>query len=76
MDWCIRRELDGILTDNVPQALEMCETYKEKRRYRWSAKMVFGFTVLNFWIYLFGVVFRQRYGTCIDRPVERKKKDK
>ena len=76
MDWCIRRGLDGILTDNVPQALAMCETYKEERTYRWPVKMLLGFIHLNFWIYLFGVVFRRRYGTCIDGQVEVDRKDK
>lgn len=62
--------MDGIITDNVPQALEMCETHKEDRRYRWSINVLFGFIKLNFWIYLFGVAFRRRHGTCIDRPPE------
>ena len=66
IDWCIRREMDGLITDNVPKALEMCETYREERRYYWSMHMVLGLLKLNFWIYLFGFVFRRRYGTCIN----------
>ena len=66
MDWCIGRGMDGMITDNVPKALEMCETYGEKRRYYWSLNVLLGLVKLNFWIYLFGVVFRRRYGTCID----------
>lgn len=67
MDWCIRRGMDGIITDNVPKFLEMCETYKEERRYRWSMNVLLGYIKLNFWIYLFGLAFRRRHGTCIDR---------
>lgn len=70
MDWCIRRGVDGIITDNVPKLLKMCETYKEERRYRWSLNVVLEFIRLNFWFYLFGVVIRRRHGTCIDRRGE------
>ena len=76
IDWCIRWGLDGILTDNVPQALEMCESYNEKRRYRWSLKTMFGFVYLNIWIYLFGVVFRKRYGASITRQANVEKKSR
>ena len=74
IDWCIRRGLDGILTDNVPQALEMCERYNQERRYRWSLKTLLGFVHLNIWIYLFGVVFRRRYGTSIHKRSSGEKK--
>ena len=70
IDWCIRRGLDGIITDNLPKVLEMCETYGEGRRYYWSMNVLLGFIRLNFWIYLFGLVFRRRYGTCIARRDE------
>ena len=59
--------MDGIITDNVPKFLELCEPYKEERKYRWSMNVLLGYIILNFWIYLFGVAFRQRHGTCIDR---------
>lgn len=70
VDWCIRRGVDGIITDDVPKVLKMCEIFTEERRYRWSLKLLLGFITINFWIYLFGVVFSRRYGTCIDRRVE------
>ena len=62
--------MDGIITDNVPKALKMCESHKEDKRYRWSMNVLLGFIYLNFWIPLFGVAFRQRHGTCIDRGSE------
>ena len=71
IDWCIGQGVDGIITDDVPKALKLCETYQGKSRYSWSWKMGWGFLKLNFWLYLWGVVFRKRYGTCIDMPVKR-----
>lgn len=62
--------MDGIVTDNVPKFLKMCETFKEDRKYRWPVKYLLVFTYFNVWVYLFGVVFRRRYGTCIERQVE------
>ena len=70
MDWCIRREMDGVIVENVPKFLEMCETYTEERTYRWSLKLLLGFAYFNFWVYLFGVEFRRRYGSCIDDRIE------
>ena len=70
MDWCIRRGVDGIVTDNVPKFLEMCETFKEEKRYRWPMKLLLGFAYFNVWVYLFSTVFGRRYGTCIYRRVE------
>ena len=70
MDWCIRREMDGVIVENVPKFLEMCETYKEEQTYRWSLKLLLGFAYFNFWVYLFGVEFRRRYGSCIENRVE------
>lgn len=70
MDWCIRREVDGIVTDNIPKFLEMCQTFEEERRYRWPVKLLLGFIYFNFWVYLFSLLFRRRYGTCIDRRIK------
>ena len=70
MDWCIRRGLDGIVTDDIPKLLEMCETFENERRYRWPVKMLLGFAYFNVWVYLFSAVFRRHYGTCIHKQVE------
>lgn len=70
MDWCIRRGIDGIVVDNVPKFLEMCETYQEEKKCSWPLETLLRFAYFNFWVYLFGAVFHRRYGTCIDRPVE------
>ena len=70
MDWCIRQGMDGIVVNDVPKFLEMCETYKEEKKYSWPLKMLLGFAYFNFWVYLFSAVFHRRYGTCIDRRVE------
>ena len=70
MDWCIRQGLDGIVTDNVPKFLGMCETFQEERKYPWPLKLLLGFTYINIWLYLFSVVFRKRYGTCVEKETK------
>ena len=70
IEWCIRQGLDGIITDNVLRALELCETLGEERRYRWTAKVVIGRIIFNFWLYVFVLLFRRRYGTCIDKQTK------
>ena len=65
MDWCIRQGLDGVITDNIPQFLDMCRDFDQMREPRWPWKTLLGFTYFSFWIWVFGVVFRQRYGSCV-----------
>ena len=74
MDWCIRRGFDGVVTDNLLEYLEMCKTFKEERKPRWSVKQVIAFAYLNMWVFFFGVTFLQRHGTCIERRTEDDKK--
>ena len=66
MDWCIRRGVDGVITDNIPKFLEVCKGFDLEKKPGWSLKMVLGFAYFNFWIFLFSAVFMRRYGTCID----------
>lgn len=70
IEWCIRRGLDGIITDEVPKALKLCETLGEERRHRWKAKVVIGRIIFNFWLYVFILLFRTRYGTCIEEQIK------
>ena len=70
MDWCIRRGLDGVITDNIPKLVEMCKTFEEKKKYRWPMKLLFRFIYFNIWIYLFGVIVSGRFGKRIDRHVK------
>ena len=76
MDWCIRREMDGIVTDDIPKLLEMCKTFKKEKKYSWlgSVKLLLGFAYFNIWLLLFGTAFNRHYGRCIDRSVELSKR--
>jgi phosphatidylglycerol phospholipase C len=73
MDWCIRQGVDGIVTDNISKYFEVCETFNEERKSRWLSDMFLGFTSFNIWVFLFGIIFLRKYGTCIDTSVEVKK---
>ena len=75
IDWCIRREVDGVVTDDIPKFLEMCKTFQEGKKPRWPIKLLLGFIYFNFWVYLFSVIFCRQYGTCIERQIKQKVKD-
>ena len=66
MDWCIRRGMDGVVTDDVPKFLEMCRTFEEGKRYQWSVKMVLRFIISNIWVFIFNTIYLRWHGTCID----------
>ena len=70
INWAIRQNLDGILTDNVSEALEMSRSHKQEEEYSWLMKDLLEIIRLNFWFYLFGVVLRKRYGPCLYPPIE------
>lgn len=68
MDWCIRRGVDGIFTDDVPRLQEMCATFDEKKMEgRWPAKILLQYAVLCVWVFLFDIIVFERYGTRIKK---------
>lgn len=69
MDWCIRQGVDGVVTDDIPKFVEMCEGFDEGRRYAWSLAMIRGFLFFNFWVFLFTTVWLRRYGVCVVKRI-------
>ncbi|KAF2234993.1 PLC-like phosphodiesterase [Viridothelium virens] len=62
MDWCIRRGVDGIVTDDVAKYFEICDKFNEHTRYGWPMKMLLQFMYFNVWVWVFGIIFSRRYG--------------
>ena len=73
MDWCIRKGVDGVLTDRIPGILGLCESFEGDSKQPWPIKTVLIYVCFNFWVYLFGLIFRRRYGTYLDNTVREKK---
>ncbi|KAI9654279.1 MAG: hypothetical protein M1831_005444 [Alyxoria varia] len=65
MDWCVKNKLEGVVTDDIPSFLSFCETYNEEASHQWPRKLLLWLLYFNFWIFIFGIAFRQRYGSCI-----------
>ncbi|KAI9658281.1 MAG: hypothetical protein M1821_002414, partial [Bathelium mastoideum] len=74
IDWCIRQEVDGIVTDEVERALQMCDKHDGSAKYSWSMKTLLGYLYFNFYLYLFGLILSRRYSSCIDTTSEAKKR--
>ena len=73
MEWCIRRGVDGVITDDIPKFVETCRRFEEEEReggrgewYQWwSWQMLRGLVLFNFWVFLWSFVFRRRYGKSV-----------
>lgn len=58
MEWCIRRELDGVITDDPKLFLEVCKKYDDQSPEPWMS-VAWMFDVLR--IYLFALFFAPLY---------------
>ncbi|KAI9714786.1 MAG: hypothetical protein M1820_000075 [Bogoriella megaspora] len=73
IDWCIRRGVDGIVTDDAVKVIRMCEKFDENVKYRWTVSMLVGLIYFNFYAFLFGLIISSRYGLTVIRQSESKK---
>jgi glycerophosphoryl diester phosphodiesterase len=60
MEWCIRRKLDGVVTDDVGKFLEVCERFDESRRVRLeiSLRGYFDMVMIYAWVSVAAFLFR------------------
>jgi len=94
MRWCINKELDGVITDNPEKFLEVCEDYQSlalrkqertelKRKEAFTVKDYYNTLKIQFFIGIFLVIFRLRFGwgaekkfvsrkATVPMPVEKK----
>lgn len=65
MKWSIRREFDGIITDDPKKYLDVCKQYKGDKVHvplgAWAVVIC-----LNFFAGVFSLVFRCIYGSKVD----------
>lgn len=53
MEWCIRKQLDGVITDDPKKFLEVCERFDEKSKAPWLPVSFRGYLeVLRVWLWV------------------------
>ena len=64
MRWCIKRELDGVITDDPKRFLEVCDEWERGKRdvdTSWGQWMMIAWT--NFMVLIFGTIFWWKYSS-------------
>ena len=67
MDWCIRKGLDGVITDDPRKYLDVCDKFAEELIPAWPPMLVLNFIRINIFAFIFGILFWQRYGFGLDK---------
>lgn len=62
MDWCIRKGIDGVITDDPEIFLNACDNFREDVKPPWPPKILAFYLYVNFFATLFGFIFFRRYG--------------
>lgn len=62
MRWCIKHDLDGVITDDPKRFLEVCDEWEQgKREIKIGRKEIFLTLWLHMMVMIFGVIFRWKY---------------
>ena len=69
MEWCIRRRLDGVITDNPEQFHQLCDDFDESLPERWLS---FKVILHSIQIWVFATIFGRFYYSKIDRARPRR----
>lgn len=63
MDWCIRKKLDGVITDDPKKYIQFRDAWDERKpALKWSWKVVMMYVKMNVFAMMFGLIFWRRYG--------------
>ncbi|TKX23490.1 phosphatidylglycerol phospholipase C [Elsinoe australis] len=69
MDWCIRRKLDGVITDDPKLFLQVCDDFDESRPEKsMSLKVIFDSLRVWFFATCFGMFYRTRLDKLDAQP--------
>lgn len=66
MDWCIRRGLDGVISDDPALFLRVCDGFDEHRAGAWPIGLTLRLYNLGMLACLFGVWFHYKHGYGLD----------
>lgn len=68
MDWCIRKKLDGVITDDPEKFLDFCNNFDEAAKpMTWPLAALLNLIKTNIFIWLFGIVFWRKHGFGLDQ---------
>ena len=67
MEWCIRRELDGVITDDPKLFIDVCDKYDESKPERW---MTIGQLLDALRVWLFALVLGSYYRRRFERRIQ------
>lgn len=68
MDWCIRRKLDGVITDDPEKFLKYCSTWDENAKPpAWPTAVLLNMIRVNIFAWIFGLIFWGKHGFGLDR---------
>lgn len=62
MDWCIRKGIDGVITDDPEKFLTVCKNFREDVKPSWPPTMVAFYLYVNVLAALFSFIFYHRHG--------------
>jgi len=62
MDWCIRRRVDGVITDDPAKFIKFRDGWSREREVKWSVRLVLGYVKMNAFMVLFAWLFWLRHG--------------
>jgi hypothetical protein len=65
MKWSIRKEVDGVITDDPKKYLKVCDDYEDEKIH-YGLKSWGGIIWINMLAAVFSLLFRYRYGFRID----------
>ena len=67
MRWSIKKEVDGVITDDPKKFLEVCKDYDENApTHRLTLKEYPSIVWINLLVIVFSLLFRFRYGFTVD----------
>ena len=75
MEWCIRRKLDGVITEDPKTFLEVCEKFDEQDKETWPVLTLKGYYDMIrvwLWVTIAVMLFKRRLGSdASQRMIER-----
>lgn len=67
MDWCIRKGLDGVITDEPKVYLDLRDSFDPTSKPpEWAWAAIMGFVRINVFAWIFGMLFWKRHGFKLD----------
>lgn len=68
MKWSIRKEVDGVITDDPKKFLDVCDRWDDAERdVNLNCHQIWDIIRINLYVAIFGILFWWKFGEGIDR---------